>query len=129
MKNLTAEWLTKAEEDFSVAIGLVRRRRLPANSICFHCQPAAEKYLKALLQHNRTRFGRTHDLEELLRLISDQTPGLMLMSDDLKLLSDYSVRYRYPGIDATPRQARNAVTAVKRVRQAVLGVLPGKRKC
>ena len=127
MKNLTAEWLAKAEEDFSVATGLARRRRLPTNSICFHCQQAAEKYLKALLQHNRPRFGKTHALEELLRLVSDQVPGLALMSDDLKLLSDYSVRYRYPGIDATPRQARSAVTAVKRVRQAVLGALPRKR--
>ena len=42
MKSLTAEWLAKAEEDFSVAAGLARRRKVPADSICFHCQQAVQ---------------------------------------------------------------------------------------
>ena len=44
MKGLTAEWLAKAEEDYSVATGLLRRRKIPADSICFHSQQAAEKF-------------------------------------------------------------------------------------
>ena len=32
----------------------------------FHCQQAAEKYLKAFLTHSRIEFPRTHDLKALL---------------------------------------------------------------
>jgi len=123
MNALTAEWLTKGEEDYSVAIGLLRRRRIPANSICFHCQQAAEKYLKATPQENGIRFGKSHDVEELGRMLSGSTPELLLLTDDLKLLSDYAVRYRYPGFDATVRQARSAVEAAKKVRLMVRGLL------
>ena len=101
-KSLTAEWLDKAQEDYSVATGLLRRRKIPVSSICFHCQQAGEKYLKALLQERDVRFGRTHDLEELLRLAGGKAPRLLSLADDFRLLSDYSVRYRYPGFDATP---------------------------
>jgi HEPN domain-containing protein len=123
MNALTAEWLGKAEEDFSVAVGLARRRRIPANSVCFHCQQAAEKHLKALLQEHGVRFGKTHDLEGLLRLVGAVTPEMLLLADDVKLLSDYAVRYRYPGADATSRQARDAVLAARKVRGLVRGLL------
>ncbi len=109
MKGLTAEWLAKAEEDYSVAKGLLRRRKVPADSICFHSQQAAEKYLKAVLQERGVRFGKTHDLEGLLRLCTAVYPQLTLLGADAQLLNDYAVRYRYPGIDATKKQAQTAV--------------------
>ena len=96
MKGLTAEWIAKAEEDYSVATGLLRRRKIPADSICFHSQQAAEKYLKAILQEQGIHFGKTHDLEELLSLCKPQFPQLGALSNDLKLLGDYAIRYRYP---------------------------------
>lgn len=127
MKQLTAEWLAKAEEDYSVGAGLLRRRKIPANSICFHCQQAGEKFLKAVLQEKVVRFGKTHDLEEILGLCVGEAPQFALLLDDVTLLGDYAVRYRYPGIDATKVQARNAVKAAKRVRAAVLVVLKRAR--
>ena len=123
MKKLTAEWVAKAEEDYSVASGLLRRRKVPADSICFHCQQAGEKLLKAVLQDNRIRFGKTHDLEEILSLCVGAAPELALLLDDVTLVGDYAVRYRYPGIRATKTQARNAVKAARRIRAAVLGLL------
>ncbi len=126
MKRLTREWLGKADEDHSVAAGLMRRRKVPCNSVCFHCQQSAEKYLKAVLQEGGVRFGKVHDLEELARFVSRIAPGIALLTDDLKLLSDYAVKYRYPGFDATRRQARAAVVAAKRVRAVALGILPSR---
>jgi HEPN domain-containing protein len=123
MKGLTAEWLAKAEEDYSVAKGLVRRRKIPADSVCFHCQQAAEKYLKALLQERGVRFGRTHDLEGLLRLCAVAYPQLTLLVGDSQLLNDYAVRYRYPGIDATKKQSQMAAKAAARVRAIILPLL------
>jgi len=125
MSELFAEWITKAEEDYSVASGLLRRRKVPSNSVCFHCQQAAEKYLKALLQKHNVRFVKTHDLEGLLRMAADLAPSLSLLADDMKLLSDYGVRYRYPGFDATATQARQAGRAARRVRQVLRPLLGG----
>jgi HEPN domain-containing protein len=123
MKGLTAEWLSKAEEDYSVATGLIRRRKTPADSICFHCQQAGEKYLKSLLQEQGIHFGKTHDLEGLLRSCLPQFPQLAGLSGDAKLLNDYAVQYRYPGMDATKSQARRAIQSVSRLRKALLKLL------
>jgi HEPN domain-containing protein len=37
--------------------------------VCFHCQQAAEKYLKALLQEKGAAVLKTHDLEDILDLL------------------------------------------------------------
>lgn len=123
MRDLTAEWLAKADEDYFVARGLLRRKKVPAASVCFHCQQAVEKLIKAFLQENGIPFGKTHDLEELVRLGGATAAPLGLLSDDLKLLSDYAVKYRYPGFAATVDQARRAATAAKRVRTTILGAI------
>ncbi len=128
MKPLTAEWVAKAEEDYSVASGLLRRRKIPADSICFHCQQAGEKLLKAVLQDSGIRFGKTHDLEEILSLCTETAPELALLLDDVTLLGDYAVRYRYPGMRATRTQARSAMKAARRIRTAVLGLLKPRRR-
>lgn len=50
-------------------------------------------------------------------------PQLTLLAGDAQLLNDYAVRYRYPGIDATKKQAQLAVKAAGRVRHVVLPLL------
>jgi HEPN domain-containing protein len=63
MKPLTAEWAGKAEADFAVMEREGRVRKNPAyDSVCFHAQQCAEKYLKAILSDQTLEAGRTHDL-------------------------------------------------------------------
>lgn len=51
MKPATREWIHCAEEDFNVALALMRRRtKTAANSIGFHSQQCVEKYLKARME-------------------------------------------------------------------------------
>lgn len=76
MKKITRTWVIKAEEDFSVATGIVRRRRIPSNTVCFLCQQSAEKYLKGLLQENEVVFSKTHDLVVLHGLAQNPVPQL-----------------------------------------------------
>jgi len=38
------------------------------DAVCFHCQQAVEKLLKAYLISKNVEFGRIHDLETLLKL-------------------------------------------------------------
>jgi HEPN domain-containing protein len=123
MNPLTREWLVKAEGDRSVAVSLLRRKKAPCDIICFHAQQAAEKYLKAVLQERRTRFGRTHRLGKLVELMGGEAGTLPLMADDLRHLSDYAVIARYPGFNANLQDARNAVAAMKRIRAIAIGLL------
>ena len=48
MNKLTAEWVRKAEVDWQVAQRLAAEKPRLNDPICFHCQQAVEKYLKAL---------------------------------------------------------------------------------
>jgi len=43
----------------------------PYDTVCFHCQQACEKYLKALLTLSGIHAPRTHDLEVLVALWRD----------------------------------------------------------
>ena len=52
MKRQTAKWVHKAERDWEVAHKLAGEGPPPRDIVCFHCQQAAEKYLKALLQES-----------------------------------------------------------------------------
>jgi HEPN domain-containing protein len=46
MKLLTAEWVQKAEGDFTVAQKMLRACKNPVyDAVCFHAQQCAEKYL------------------------------------------------------------------------------------
>ena len=63
MKELTAEWVSKADNDFEVARLARYRADVPiSDAVCFHSQQCAEKYLKALLVAGGHPFSKTHDL-------------------------------------------------------------------
>ena len=122
-------WVEKAENDLRNAeYVLGMEQDCPTDTVCFHCQQAGEKLLKAVLQDSGIRFGKTHDLEEILSLCTETAPELALLLDDVTLLGDYAVRYRNPGMRATRTQARSAMKAARRIRTAVLGLLKPRRR-
>src|SRR5260221_7917979 len=54
MKQATREWVKKVEEDYLSALDLARRRKVPLhNSVCFHCEQCAEKYLRGCTESHR----------------------------------------------------------------------------
>jgi HEPN domain-containing protein len=107
MKPLTAEWVSKAEEDFAGAVQM-KRQTMP-NLICFHCQQCAEKYLKARLYEAGIEFSKTHDLLNLLKLVSPAEPLWESARASLRQLNEYAIEFRYPGENATPEEAASAV--------------------
>lgn len=50
---------------------------MPSDEICFHCQQAVEKFLKALLQEAAVAFYKTHNLEALGKLLLPQYASLV----------------------------------------------------
>jgi HEPN domain-containing protein len=117
-----APWIKKAEEDWRVA------RKLDAetesDSICFHAQQCAEKYLKAFLELHRRHFPKTHDLMVLLNICLPLEKSHRALANALSDLNPYSVIARYPGLETTPDEARRARIAVRKVR-AIMRIMMG----
>jgi len=120
MKLLTAEWIMKAEADFAVMEREGRVRKNPSyDSVCFHAQQCAEKYLKARLCTAGEDAGRTHDLVTLLEKVLSLEPLWEASRQDLAYLSMFAIAYRYPGETSSKEQARDAIRRCRRFRLAV----------
>ena len=72
---IAKQWLGKARNDLLNADNNLKAQDVPYDTVCFHCQQAAEKLLKAYLAANGTSPPVTHDLllilEKALALSSD----------------------------------------------------------
>jgi HEPN domain-containing protein len=120
MKPITREWINKAEGDWAATNLLFRaRRNFNYDATCFHAQQCAEKYLKARLEDAGVRAGKTHDLVKLLSLILSVEPSWKVLREDLILLTDFAVDYRYPGSSATKADAKAAVQRCRKVRLVI----------
>jgi HEPN domain-containing protein len=119
MKRLTTEWIAKAEEDL-VAIELASSRKLtPYNVICFHCQQAGEKWLKARLCEDGIHFPKTHDLSSLLLQLETLYPDWIRWMRATENLSSYAINMRYPGDSATREDMEQALQDMRHVRDQV----------
>lgn len=88
-------WLIKAEEDFKVAQHELSfpEDEMATSAICFHCQQLIEKLLKAYLISKNVEIRKTHDLELLLEVCSDQDSDFAKL--DFGNLTSYAVEIRY----------------------------------
>ena len=127
MKRITREWLRKAEADFRGALRLVGAHERLHDLVAFHCQQCAEKYLKAMLEESGRHVPKTHDLDDLLSLVHPYHPALRSLRRGMQFLTQFAVETRYPGENATRRQAEAALRWAGRVRtmaRALLGLRP-----
>lgn len=89
-------WLIKADNDIKI---IEHELMLPEServndAICFHCQQAAEKYLKALLIFNESDVPKTHNIEYLQSLLKERHPDISEI--EVRDLSLFGVDIRYP---------------------------------
>ncbi len=89
------QWLFKANEDLLVVNKLTEFEIIATSSVCFHCQQAVEKFLKAYLIANGVEIKKTHNIEYLLSECADFDKDFADI--DPKELSDFGVDARYPG--------------------------------
>jgi HEPN domain-containing protein len=121
----------KAEVDYRGARKLAPSRPPMHDLVCFCCQQAAEKYLKAVLNEQGLTVPGTHDLEDLLSLLLPSHPQLGVFRRGLKFLIQFAVDPRYPGFRATKRQAASALRwagEVRTVCRSLLGLRPPRRR-
>ena len=116
------EWIDKAEEDFGAAEFLLSSEQSFYNVVAFHCQQSAEKYLKALLVRHQVEFPKTHDLEELLSLVSSVASKIALSLKECAIMTIYGVDIRYPddAPEVSEKEAKDSLRLASLVREKVL---------
>ena len=100
--DLARQWLAKANNDLLNAENNLTAKNVPCDTVCFHCQQAAEKILKAFLVAHSKVYPITHDLLLILEHIIPIEPQAEKLRPALALLNSYSVAIRYPDSDFTP---------------------------
>lgn len=118
-KHLALQWFRKADEDLRLAEELFERRMPYGAAIVFHCQQAAEKFLKSLLTWCQIEFPKTHDLLELINLLASRDPAAAEELQPCAELTPYAVEFRYPGDlpEITIEEMRIAVTLAEKAEQ------------
>ena len=99
MDNAYQEWLAFAETDLGVARHLYETYRpQPLEIICYHCQQAAEKSIKALIVAYGAQGGmpKLHDLSFLLNQLKNMVEIDERYYDYADELTPYGVAVRYP---------------------------------
>lgn len=94
------EWLDFAKMDLSSARHLYETfYPRPLQIICYHCQQAAEKALKAVIVAKGKPGGmpKMHDLEFLLSQMKNYTDIKEELWDYAEALTPYGIEIRYPG--------------------------------
>ena len=120
------QWVRKAEHDLEAARRIISiEEGCPFDTVCFHCQQAAEKYLKCLLTYLGIQTPRTHDLKALVALVPAEQ-RLSLGIKDIVELNPYAVGVRYADDWREPEltDARRALALAAEVRAAVRARMP-----
>jgi HEPN domain-containing protein len=117
------EWLKFADENFAVAGHELERDAAACRTICFLCQEAAEKYLKAYLISKGWELKKTHDIVELLEYCSDYDDDFDQLVEAGRILNDYIIEGRYPGDISFENieivQAQEAYNVAKKIKKFI----------
>lgn len=121
--DLVQKWLSKADLDLLTAERLLSFSEEPTiETICFHCQQAVEKYIKAFLIFKEKDFKKVHEIGYLLA-IAKEVDGDFEQITDAETLTDFAVEVRYPEAlyyELPDEEAHLAFEIAKRVKEFVL---------
>lgn len=92
MKRETEEWLKIAFEDFKASEFLFEEGLY--RMVCYHCQQAVEKAMKAVLAEHGIAFQRTHNIIDLKNAVNSVGYEIDLSEEDAVFLNSvYKSRY------------------------------------
>ena len=118
MKESVGILLKKAENDLKDAKILYNSNEASAEGICFHCQQAVEKYLKAHLVYNNKEINKTHDISELLEDCKN-VDNVFSKLEKLNIddMTNYAVIVRYDDIiEPTREDAKEAISIAEQIK-------------
>ena len=89
-----------------MALARAKRKGIYLEDLCFHCQQAAEKAIKALLIRHGIPFPYVHDLAVLMLLLEKATGDLPDSIRRAAGLTRFAVQTRYPGTAPPVREEK-----------------------
>lgn len=124
---ITQQWLKIAERDLLSAKQGLEAEIVITDIVCFHCQQAVEKFLKAFLVKHQIEFPKTHSIIALLNLCANVDKSFkdeLLFAD---VLTDYAVEIRYPDdwYEPTLNETKDAHEIAEKVKKFILNKLEG----
>ncbi len=96
-KDLADEWMNRAYSNLERASMGRPSKSVYFEDLCYDCQQAVEKSLKALLIFNNVQFPYVHTISKLLEIIEAHNVVIPHEVMEAIILSDYAVATRYPG--------------------------------
>jgi HEPN domain-containing protein len=125
--------IRKAESDL-VNAEMCLSTKQSLDTVCFHAQQGAEKYIKAYLTAREADYPYIHNLEKLVELCVQYDPSFITIKNVGQELTPYAVELRYddefwPSLK-TARQALKGALDIKEfvVDRLPKGVRPQKTK-
>jgi HEPN domain-containing protein len=121
-RELIQSWITKADHDLGTAKVVHLHMPEYRDTICFHCQQAIEKYIKAYLIFLETKFQPVHDLVYLLDLLPPECALEEQYYEMAEAVENFAVKVRYPDGIAEPGDVEvdAAITYAQRFRDAIV---------
>lgn len=121
------EWFRTGDSDLRSARVLLDLSPPESSTAAFHCQQAAEKYIKGFLAFHGEDPPRIHDLTVLLELAEEYDASLGDYEDDARILVPFAVAGRYPCTGTSPRssETEQALEATETLREALVARIPG----
>ena len=114
--DLAALYSKKASNDAKAAREFADNPEISDEIIGFHAQQAVEKWLKAVMADLGLPQQRTHDIDQLCRVLEEQGVALPAIRSRLAELTDFAVPLRYEDLlDAEPLNRHATVTLVEQV--------------
>jgi HEPN domain-containing protein len=124
VREIAALWKSKADNDLKTVDQILENDDPVTEAVCFHCQQAAEKYLKMFLVRHMIKPPRTHDVGLIVTECAKIDPSFAELAD-CAYLTDYAVEARYPDDFFVPAREDmvKADADARRVRDFVLSRL------
>jgi HEPN domain-containing protein len=124
--NTPREWRLLAERDMAVADYLAANMRpVPTEAIAFHCQQAAEKYLKAALVILAEEPPYIHDLDRLRSTAEKHRPSFGSISSLCTIINYYTVQPRYDlGLSISEEDMRIVLAHTKTIKDFLQKEIP-----
>lgn len=122
ISHLSGQWCTIAERDLLTARQGLDMPEVVRETVCYHLQQTAEKYLKAYLVKHQVEFSKSHNIMYLLNLCATIDPAFAIELADADMLTDYAVEIRYPDDWYVPdiEETNRALELAMKVRDFVL---------
>jgi HEPN domain-containing protein len=105
------KWIHFAQMDLDSAFALAERFRPPLEIVCYHCQQATEKVLKAyIIANTNAPPQKTHELKDLLNVCVQYCADFDKFRAVCSNLTSYIFLTRYPStIDLTEYAMKQAL--------------------